>query len=488
MDEHQRLLRRTTEIAEAFLAGLPERPVRAAADLATLRAALVTPLPEDGEDPLTVIDQLARDADPGLVAMAGPRYFGFVIGGHLPVSLATDWLTSTWDQNAGIYAAGPAASVVEEAVGAWLVELLGLPARTSFGLVTGGQMANYTCLAAARHAVLSARGWSVEERGLFGAPEVEVIAGEEAHATIFTALQYLGLGRSRVRLLPADAQGRMRTDALASALAEVGDRPLIVCLQAGNVNSGAFDPFAEAIPLVRRSHPDAWVHVDGAFGLWALAVPSLRHLTDGLATADSWSVDGHKWLNVPYDSGFALVAHPEAHRGAMSPAAAAYIEYGEAERDEFMWVPEYSRRARGFAAYAALRSLGRAGLVGMIERCCGIARSMAEALAAAPGVELLNEVVLNQALIRFSPPTSGAAGGDGYADTAADAFTRDVIRRVQEEGTCWLSGTTWHGKAAMRISVSNWSTTPEDGQRSVEAILRCARDAAAAADSQPANG
>jgi glutamate/tyrosine decarboxylase-like PLP-dependent enzyme len=461
------LLSRTTQIARRFLDSLPDRPVHASADLESLRAALVTPLPEQREDATAVIERLARDADPGLVAMAGPRYFGFVIGGHLPAALAADWLTSTWDQNAGIYVAGPAASVVEEAVGAWLIDLFGLPPHASFGLVTGGQTANTTCLTAARHAVLERVGWDVEERGLFGAPEVEVIIGEEAHATILTALQYLGLGRARVTAIPTDDQGRMRTDALAAALPSTEDRPLIVCLQAGNVNTGAFDPFDELINSIRRARPDAWVHVDGAFGLWAAAVPSLRRLTQGLDKADSWSVDGHKWLNVPYDSGFALVAHPEAHRAAMAPASAAYIEYGAAERDEFTWVPEYSRRARGFAAYAALRSLGRSGVVEMIERCCNIARSMSAQLAEAGGVRILNEVVLNQALVRFSP-----ANGD------ADAFTREVIRRVQDDGTCWMSGTTWHGVAAMRISVSNWSTTEEDGRRSVEAILRCARDAA----------
>ncbi|HET8570623.1 MAG TPA: pyridoxal-dependent decarboxylase, partial [Candidatus Limnocylindria bacterium] len=278
------------------------------------------------------------------------------------------------------------------------------------------------------------------------------------------ALQYLGLGRGRVTAVATDAQGRLRTDALAAALPSLGERPLIVCLQAGNVNTGAFDPFDEAISLIRAARGDAWIHVDGAFGLWAAAVPSLRHLVVGLDRADSWSVDGHKWLNVPYDSGFALVAEAEALRAAMAPASAAYIEYGEAERDEFAWVPEYSRRARGFAAYAALRALGRSGLARMIERACSIARSMAASLAAEPGVEVLNDVVLNQALIRFSP----SAGGD------ADAFTREVIHRVQADGTAWLSGTTWHGKAAMRISVSNWSTTESDAEASVRAILQAA--------------
>jgi len=314
------------------------------------------------------------------------------------------------------------------------------------------------------HRVLAAADWDVESMGLFGAPQIEVLVGAEAHATILTALQYLGLGRDRVRVIPTDAQGRMQADALAAPLRDAGDRPLIVCLQAGNVNSGAFDPFEALIGQVRAARPDAWIHVDGAFGLWAAAVPSLQPLVSGLAGADSWATDGHKWLNVPYDSGFALTAHPAAHHAAMAPASAAYIQYGEAERNEFDWVPEYSRRARGFPAYAALRSLGRSGLNEMLERTCRVARSMAGQLAADPRVEILNEVVLNQVLVRFTP----ADGGD------SDGYTRDVVRRVQEDGTCWLSGTTWHNMAAMRISVSNWSTTEADGAASVEAILRCA--------------
>lgn len=462
------LLTRTTELALDYLRSLPDRPVHASADVAELRQTFELPLPEEGEDPLDVIEALAHDADPGIIAMAGPRYFGFVIGGHLPVALAADWLTATWDQNAGIYVGGPAASVVEEVVGAWLVDLFGLPEQTSFGLVTGGQMANYTCLAAARHLVLAQVGWDVEERGLHGAPEIEVIVGAEAHATILTALQYLGLGRNRVTVVATDEQGRVRADALIAPLRDAGNRPLIVCLQAGNVNSGAFDPFEAIIGRIKEARPEAWIHVDGAFGLWAAASPSLRHLVVGVDGADSWATDGHKWLNVPYDSGFALVAHPEAHHAAMAPASAAYIQYGEAERNEFDWVPEYSRRARAFPAYAALRSLGRGGVAEMIERACRVARVMAEQLAADPGVEILNDVVLNQVLVRFTP-----AGGDD-----PDAFTREVIRRVQEDGTCWLSGTTWHDMAAMRISVSNWSTTDVDGHRSVDAILRCAHAAA----------
>ena len=410
-----------------------------------------------------MIEDLARDGEPGVVGMAGPRYFGFVIGGSLPAALAADWLTSTWDQNAGLFAAGPSASVVEEVVGSWLVDLLGLPDGTSIGLTTGCQMAHVTCLAAARHRVLERAGWDVEDRGLFGAPEIAVVIGSEAHATIPTALQYLGMGRSRVISVESDEQGRMRLDSLAEAL-PAGDGPLIVSLQAGNVNTGSFDPIGPAIELIRDRHPEAWIHIDGAFGLWAAASPDYRHLLDGHAGADSWATDGHKWLNVPYDCGYAFVRDPSAHADALSPPGAAYIVYGSAERDEFRWVPEYSRRARGFPTYAALRSLGRDGVREMVERGCRLATRMADGLRAS-GVEILNDVVLDQILARFHP----ADGGD------ADAWTRQVISRVQADGTCWLSGTTWHGMAAMRISIVNWSTTEEDIDRSLAAILEAAR-------------
>ena len=312
------LLRRTTELAVDFLNGLDDRPVTARTTRDALLASLGAPLADDGIPAVDVVEALAAAADPGLIAMAGPRFFGFVIGGSLPAALAADWLTSTWDQNAGLFAAGPAASVVEEVVGDWLVDLLGLPAGSSIGLATGCQMAQFTCLAAARHAVLARAGWNVEDDGLFGAPEIAVVVGSEAHATIGTALQYLGVGRTRTIVVDSDDQGRMRLDALEASLPD-GDGPLIVTLQAGNVNTGSFDPIGPAIELIRARHPGAWVHVDGAFGLWAAATPAFRHLLDGHDGADSWATDGHKWLNVPYDSGFAFVRDPEQHRAAMSP-------------------------------------------------------------------------------------------------------------------------------------------------------------------------
>lgn len=458
------LLRRTAELAIEFLASLDERPVAARADRRQLLAALGGPLPDDGAPALEVIEDLVAGADDGIVAIPGPRYFGFVIGGSLPAALAADWLTSTWDQNSGIYAAGPAASVVEEVVGDWLVDLLGLPAGTSVGLTTGCQMAHFACLAAARHAVLERFDWDVEAKGLFGAPEITVVVGAEAHATIPTALQFLGLGRTRVVEVACDEQGRMRLEALAAALPPA-DGPLIVVLQAGNVNTGAFDPLRGAIGLVRERCPRAWIHIDGAFGLWAAADPKRRHLLDGHDGADSWATDGHKWLNVPYDCGFAFVRDPEAHAAAMSPPSAAYIAYGETERDPFRWVPEYSRRARGFAAYAALRSLGRSGVTELVERCCTLAARMGDHLRrAGSGIEVLNDVVLDQVLVRFHP----ADGGD------ADAHTRAVVARVQDDGTCWLGGTTWHGMAAMRISIINWATSEDDIDRSAAAIVAAA--------------
>jgi len=456
------LLKRTTELALEFLGSLPHRRVGPTVPIEELRAALGGPLPEHGEDPLATVERLARAADPGLVGMAGPRYFGFVIGGHVPAALAADWLTSTWDQNATLYVSAPSNSVAEEAAAGWLLEILRLPRTASVGFTTGCMMANFTALAAARHAVLARRGWDVETRGLFGAPEIDVVIGEEAHATIHAALQMLGLGRERVKRVPTDGQGRMEAAALRDVLQDCHG-PLIVCAQAGNVNTGAFDPLDEIATAVREHA--GWLHVDGAFGLWASASPALAHLARGAERADSWATDGHKWLNVPYDSGIVAVNDPESHRAAMTIAAPYLVQTAGRERDPFDYVPEFSRRARGFTVWAALRSLGRSGITDLVDRCCALARRFADILRREPGVEILNDVVLNQVLVRFHPP-----GGDN-----ADAFTREVIARVQEDGTCWLGGTTWHGTAAMRISVSNWSTGEKDVEESAGAILRAAR-------------
>jgi glutamate/tyrosine decarboxylase-like PLP-dependent enzyme len=453
--DRQRPMRRAAELSLDYLASLDERFVGPRADAAAIHDRLGGALPEHGADPTSVVEQLAEAVDPGLVASAGPRYFGFVIGGALPAAAATDWLTTAWGQNAALHALSPAAAAAEQVAGEWLLELLGLPAEASFGLPTGAGLGNAVGLAAARHRVLQRIGWDVEAQGLYGAPEITVIIGDEAHATLATALQYLGLGRDRVTRIPTDEQGRMAADAATTAISETAG-PLIVCLQAGNVNSGAFDPAPQIADAV-AAHHNAWLHVDGAFGLWAAVSPRLRHLVEGVGRADSWSTDAHKWLNVGYDCGFVAVRDREAHRVAMS-AAAAYLLRSE-QREPWEWIFDSSRRARGFALYAAVRSLGRAGVQEMVERCCALASRMADQLRGADGIEVLNDVVLNQVLVRF---------GD-------DERTREVIARVQADGTAWMGGTVWHGKAAMRISVSNWSTTEADADASVEAIVRAAR-------------
>jgi glutamate/tyrosine decarboxylase-like PLP-dependent enzyme len=469
MTDDSQLLSRTAEIANDFLRSLATRRVGGPVDLEALRAAMGGPLPEDPIDPLSVVEGLAAAAEPGLIASAGPRFFGFVVGGSLPAAIGADWLTSAWDQNGGLYALSPAAAVAEEVAARWLVELLGLPPETSVGFVTGATMANFTGLAAARHGVLARADWDVERLGLQGAPPVTVITHAGSHVTVYASLQMLGLGREgeRVRRIAADDQGRMRPDALRDELATIAG-PVIVCAQAGNVNTGAFDPFDAIIPIAHER--DAWVHIDGAFGIWAAAVPSLRERMRGHAVADSWSTDAHKWLNVPYDSGLVFVRDPTAHHAAMTLGAEYYVETAGSERDNYNWVPESSRRARGFPVLAALRSLGRSGLVDLIERDCADARRMAERLAAGPGVSILNEVVLNQALVRFE------GTGEDPDGTAGDVRTRAVIDAVQRDGTCWLGGTTWGGHAAMRVSVSGWRTTEEDIDRSATAILACLAD------------
>jgi glutamate/tyrosine decarboxylase-like PLP-dependent enzyme len=443
-DELRELLELTAGIAADFYESLPERAVFPAVDADELRNAFGGPLPEAPTDPRTVITELAAAADPGLIAEAGGRYFGFVIGGAVPASLAADWLSSAWDQNAGLYICGPSAAIVEDVAGAWLVELLGLPEHASFGFVTGGQMASFTALAAARHHVLAKAGWDVEQRGLNGAPPIRIIVGEKRHGTIDRALRMLGLG-APTDILPADDQGRLLAEHL-----RIGDEATIVCAQAGEVNTGAFDPF-DAIADARDAAPNAWIHIDGAFGLWAAVSDSLRPLVAGSDRADSWATDAHKWLNVPYDSGIAFTAHPESHSASFS-ARAAYLVADGNTREQIDWNPEHSRRARGFPVYAAIRSLGRAGIVEMIERCCARARQFAAGIEQL-GAEVLNDVELNQVLFRF----------------ATDEETTAAMRAVQESGEAWMSGTTWDGRAAIRISVSNWLTSEDDIERTLAA-------------------
>jgi glutamate/tyrosine decarboxylase-like PLP-dependent enzyme len=444
-------LRAAAAHADAFLTTVDERPVAARADAAAVRNSLGGPLPELGEDPSSVIDALAAGAEPGLVATAGPRHFGFVIGGALPAALAADWLVSAWDQNAAFHSLSPAAAAIEEITSAWTLELLGLPDTASVGFVTGGQGANTTCLAAARYAVLAGAGWDVERDGLIGAPALRILCGEQAHATIYTSLRLLGLGAETALRIPVDGQGRMDPDALAKTLA-ANDGPAIVCAQAGNVATGAFDAFGPMADACAQH--GAWLHVDGAFGLWAAAAPATRHLTAGVERADSWAVDAHKWLNVPYDGAMAIVADPEAHQAAMS-LAGPYLVADPGQRDNTNYVPESSRRARAVPIYAAIRSLGRAGIAEIVERNCAQARRMAKQLADIPGAAVLNDVVLNQVLVRLP------GGGDA---------NRKAIAAVQRDGTCWLGGTTWNGEYIVRVSISNWATTDADIDRSAAAI------------------
>jgi glutamate/tyrosine decarboxylase-like PLP-dependent enzyme len=404
-----------------------------------------------------IISNLAAVLEPGLVASPGPRYFGFVTGGSLPAALAADWLVSAWDQNSAMQVMSPAVAAVEEVTAGWLLDVLGLPAQAAVGFVTGGQMANFSCLAAGRDALLAGAGWDVAADGLIGAPEITVLAGAQAHATIWKALRLLGLGLARARRIPADSQGAMIAADLRRELAGVTG-PALVCAQAGEVNTGAVDPLGEIGRLV-RARPGTWLHVDGAFGLWAAASPALRPQLAGAELSDSWATDAHKWLNVPYDSGVAIVRDRNAHAAAMNSfAGAEYIPQPKHdERYEAEWVPEFSRRARGFAVYAALRELGRGGVAALVERCCAGARLMAEELARDPRATILNDVVLNQVLVRF------ARDGANVTD--------EVIDNVQREGTCWMGGTEWEGEPAMRISVCNWRTTEDDIRRSATAIL-----------------
>jgi glutamate/tyrosine decarboxylase-like PLP-dependent enzyme len=452
------LLARTSAIAGEFLAGLPERPVAPRSDGAAMLAALDHPLPDAPGDPEAVIAELARLVDPGLTAMPSGRFFGWVIGGGLPSAVAADWLTTVWDQNTGSVEGTPAAAVIEHVTLRWIADALEVPAGSG-ALVTGAQMASFVGLAIARTEVLRAVGWDLEQDGLAAAPPVEVVVGAERHGTIDRALRMLGFGKRQLRVVPADAEGRMQVEQLELA----GDGPLIVCVQAGNVNGGAFDPLPAIMERVQaaKRHRPVWVHLDGAFGLWARVTPQRRALVEGAELADSWSTDAHKWLNTPYDCGIALVRDAEAHRRVFR-GGAAYLPDEAAVPNPFDHTPELSRRARGFALWAALRELGRRGLGELVERSCTLAGRFATKLDALPGVEVMNEVVLNQLVVRFRDP----AGRDD------DAHTRAVVTRVIADGTCYPSVTTWRGVAAMRISVSNWSTDEDDVDRSISAIAR----------------
>ncbi len=444
------LLQTIAERATCYLAGLESRnvfPTPAALERLSL---LDEPLPAEATEPEQILALLDDLGSPATVASAGGRYFGFVTGGSLPAALAANWLAGTWDQNGALAVMSPVAAKLEEVALRWLVDVLGLPSESGGGFVTGATMANFSALAAARHALLDKQGWDVEAQGLFGAPPLTVIVGDEVHVSLLKALSLLGLGRERVIRVPVDGQGRMRVEALPELSAAT-----IVCIQAGNVNTGAFDPAPQICAAAREA--GAWVHVDGAFGLWAAAVPQRAHLVAGVAEADSWATDAHKWLNVPYDSGVAFCRQPGHLRAAMS-ATAAYLAPSD-QREPMYFTPEMSRRARGVEVWAALRSLGRSGLADLIERNCRYATRFAEGLRAA-GYQVLNQVELNQVLVSF-----------GEAET-----TRRVIAGVQIDGACWCGGTVWQGQTAMRISVSSWATTEADVEHSLAAILRVAAE------------
>jgi glutamate/tyrosine decarboxylase-like PLP-dependent enzyme len=458
-DETAALFRQAAELAISFRERLDQRPQRPDSDFTTALAAWAASSPETGAPALSVIDELAALAAPGLHAMTGRRFFGWVIGGSHPVGVAADWLTAAWGQNAGNHTASPAAAAAETVAGRWLIDILRLPATASIGFVTGATVANFVGLAAARGAVLRGAGWDVERDGLFGAPPVTVLIGEDAHATVFSALQFLGFGHDRPVRIATDGQGAMQPDALERALkAHCG--PTIVVTQAGQLNTGAFDPHAALVPMAKAA--GAWVHVDGAFGLWARASAKLAPLAEGVELADSWAVDGHKWLQTPYDCGYAIVRDAEAHRRAMVIAASYLPSAGSGERDPSHFVPELSRRARGFATWALLRHFGRDGIARLVERDCRLARLIAGRVAAEPGIAVLNDVVLNQAILRF---------GDD------DRRTLDAIACLQAGGVAFAGGAQWHGRWVMRLSVSGWATTEKDARRTADAIIEAWRAA-----------
>lgn len=457
----RRVLEQTVAHALVYLEQLEQSPVNATTSLAELRQRLGRQLPTSGLDATKVIDELVADVAGGIVGSAGGRFFGWVIGGALPAALAADWLTATWDQNAARVTGGAAVAVIEEVCGTWLKEILGLPPTASFALVTGTQMAHATCLAAARHALLARHGWDVERDGLAGAPRLRILTSTEHHRSLERAVRLLGLGTRSLVELPADACGRLSPATLSQALAEQPDAPTIVVLQAGDLNIGAYDPFASLIPMAH--HANAWIHVDGAFGLWAQASPSYRHLLNGVEQADSWVADGHKWLNTPYDCGYAFVAHAEAHRGSMAQQA-SYVVHAEEARDPSDWNPEWSRRGRGVATYAALRQLGRDGVADLIDRCCHHAHTLVTQIGSLPGAEVVWAPQINQGLVRFLDARPDAT--QAHHDLRTDA----VIARIAASGEAFFSGTTWRGQRCMRVSVCNWQTSEHDVARAIAAV------------------
>lgn len=454
-----KLLLQAAMLAANYRTTIATRPQHPDASYSVMLAAFSAPTPESEMPADAVIDMLAKLAEPGLHTPTGPGFFGWVIGASHPVGVAADVLTSAWGQNCGNLYAAPAAAAVETVAAAWLLDLLELPAECTVGFVTGGTMANFVCLAAARSEVLLRAGWNVESLGLFGAPPIQVYIGDDAHTTVFSALQMLGLGYDRVIRIPTDDAGRMLAPALAEKI-DGADMPKIIIAQAGQINTGSFDPFEEIAAIAH--HKGAWLHVDGAFGLWARACPAVAEQARGADLADSWATDGHKWLQTPYDCGYAIVRNGDAHRRAMTTAASYLPAAGEGERDPSQYVPELSRRARGFATWAIIRHLGRQGIAEMVARHCCVARRMAERLQAEPGISILNRVVLNQFIVRFGADLSPAEG---------DALTKKVIAQIQADGVCFVGGARWRGSWVMRISVISWPISEADGDRASEAII-----------------
>jgi len=453
-DDHP--LSRAFVHAGEFLSEVAERPVCAAASLEELRNRLYRPIADEGVPDGRIIDELVADTGDGLLSSVGGRFFGWVIGGALPAAVAADWLTAVWDQNAAAPACSPASAVVEEICGDWLRELLGIPRAASFGFVTGCQAAHTTALAAARHSLLQGLGWDVERCGLSGAPAIRLVTSESRHESLIRAVRLLGLGTDAVELVSCEPSGSISLSALEGALGREPGQPIILCLQAGDLNTGAFDPFSEAIALARSK--SAWVHIDGAFGLWAAASDRFRHLLAGADQADSWATDGHKWLNIPFDSGFVFVADPQAHSAALTQATSYSIPI-EGIRNPMDWNLEWSRRARGYPVYAALRALGRRGLENLVDRCCAHAKRLVADIGKLDGAEVLARPIINQGLVRFL-----GRGG------AHDETTDKVIEHVQRHGRAWFGGTTWRGQRAMRVSVCNWRTTNGDVDIAVDAI------------------
>jgi glutamate/tyrosine decarboxylase-like PLP-dependent enzyme len=460
---YRKALETSFQTAFSYLESLDRNPVGPTKNVTALRDHLAKPLGAIGLPPETVIQELARDVEGGLMGSAGGRFFAWVIGGSVPAALAADWLASTWDQNAGIYVTAPAAAIVEEVAGNWLKDILGLPMEASFAFVTGCQMAHATCLAAARHAVLARKGWDVERRGLFGAPAIRIITSDQRHGTFERAVRLLGVGLSQITLLDSDEHGALRPSELEASLKRDREAPTIVLLQAGDVNTGAYDPFETLIPLAKQNA--AWVHVDGAFGLWAAASPRYRHLVKGVDSADSWATDAHKWLNVPYDCGCAFVRDAAAHQASMSHRE-SYLVQGTGARDEMDWNPEWSRRARGFPVYAALRQLGRDGVASLVDDCCRHAHSLVNRIGGLPGAEIVSAPIINQGLVRFLDTKATATEKDH------ERRTNEVIEAVNARGEAYFGGTTWRGRRAMRVSVSGWQTTDEDVDRVVKAFER----------------